>query len=99
MFGSCLKESYTAQNSLELNSLPGPPHHSMQNKELSHPKKKKWTLRLICPAPNGSSLSPSRLKDNYSEQPWRRTGPLKTVEFHIYAYIYILFSWVSAAAH
>ena len=40
MFDSCLKESYPAQNSLELNSLPGPPHHSMQNKELSHPKKK-----------------------------------------------------------
>ena len=29
-----------AQNSLELDSPPGPPHHSMQNKELSHPKKK-----------------------------------------------------------
>ena len=29
------------------NSRPGPPHHSMQNKELSHPKKRKWTLRLI----------------------------------------------------
>ena len=41
MFDSCLKESYPAQNSLELNSLPGPPHHSMQNKELSHPKEKK----------------------------------------------------------
>ena len=41
MFDSSLKESYTAQNSLELNSLPSPPHHSMQNKELSHRKKKK----------------------------------------------------------
>ena len=34
------EESYRAQNSLELNSPPGPPHHSMQNQELSHPKKK-----------------------------------------------------------
>ena len=29
-----------AQNSLELNSPPSLPHHSMQNKELSHPKEK-----------------------------------------------------------
>ena len=29
-----------AQNSLELDSPPGRPHNSMQNKELSHPKKK-----------------------------------------------------------
>ena len=28
--------------------------------------------------------SPSSLRDNYSKQPWRRTGPLKTVHFHIY---------------
>ena len=35
---------------------------------------------------------PSSLRDNYSDQPWRRTGPLKTVDFHIYAYIYLLFS-------
>ena len=42
---------------------------------------------------------PSRLKDNYSEQPSRRIGPLKTVVFHIYAYIYLLVSWVSAAFH
>ena len=33
------------------------------------------------------------------KQPWRRTDPLKTVDFHIYVYIYLLFSWVSAAAH
>ena len=57
------------------------------------------------PAPSGSSLwliskipCPSRLRDNYSEPSWR-TGPLNTVAFHIYAYIYLLFSWVSAAAH
>ena len=82
-----------AQNSLELSSPSDPPHHFMQNKKLSHPKKKKWTLRLICRAPSRSSLwlisripCSSHLRDNYSEQPWR-TGPLKTVAFHIYAYI------------
>ena len=37
--GSGMKESYTAQNSLELNPPPDPPHHSIQNKELSPPKK------------------------------------------------------------
>ena len=36
----------------------------------------------------GGTPRPSLLKDNYSEQPWRRTGPLKTVAFHIHAYIY-----------
>ena len=49
--GIPVKESYPAQNSLELTPTPtptGPPHHSMQNKELS-PKEKKWTLRLINP--------------------------------------------------
>ena len=34
-----MKESYTAQNSLELNPPPDPPHHSIQNKELSPLKK------------------------------------------------------------
>ena len=29
-----------AQNSLELNSTLGPPHHSIQNKEFSHQKEK-----------------------------------------------------------
>ena len=33
---------------------------------------------------------PSHLRDNYSEQPWRGTGPLKTEDFHIYACIYLL---------
>ena len=32
-------------------------------------------------------LYPCRLKDNYSKQPWKRAGPLKTVTSHIYAYI------------
>ena len=42
---------------------------------------------------------PSHLRDNYFKQHWRRTGPLKAVDFHIYACIYLLFSWVSAVAH
>ena len=37
-----------------------------------------------------NSLPQPFLRDNYSEQPWRRTGPLKTAEFQIYAYIYLL---------
>ena len=60
MFGSCLKESYTAQNSLELNSLPGPPHHSMQNKELSHPKEKKMDIKVdYTQLPAGTASGPS----------------------------------------
>ena len=42
--------------------------------------------------PSGPSLWPidtipcsSHLRDNYSEQPWRRTGPLKTVAFYVHA--------------
>ena len=31
---------------------------------------------------------PSHLRENYSEQSWRRTGPLKTVDLHINACIY-----------
>lgn len=57
------EESYRAQHSLELNSPPGPPHHSMQNKELSHPKKKmdiKVDYTLLPPGP-ASSLSPKFL--------------------------------------
>jgi len=91
-----VKESYTAQNSLKLNSPPGPPHHSMQNKELSHQKgKKKMDIKVdYAQLPAGRSLwpisripCPCRLRDKYSEQPWRRTGPLKRVDFHIYTYI------------
>ena len=43
-----VKESYTAQNSLELNSPPGPPHHSMQNKELSHTHQETRAERDTC---------------------------------------------------
>ena len=38
--GWLMKESYMAQNSLVLKLPLGPPHHSMQNKEFSHLKKK-----------------------------------------------------------
>ena len=101
-----LKESYMVQNSLEL-KLPfesSPPFYAKQ-RSLS-PEERKWTLRLITPrsqpvqplAHLQNSL-PSRLGDNYSEPPWSRTGPLNTAEFHIYAYMHLLFPWVSAAAH
>ena len=53
-----LKESYKVQKSPELNSPPGTPHHSMQNKEPSH-LKKKWTLRLITPSSQAELLAPS----------------------------------------
>ena len=100
-----VKESYRAQNSLELKLPSGSSLPLYAKQRTLSPEEKKWTLRLICPAPSQSSLwlifripCPSHLRDNYSEQPWKRTGPLKTVDFHIYAYIYLLFSWVSAAA-
>ena len=79
-----VKESYLAQNSLELKLPSGssPPFYAKQ-RTLS-PEGKKWTLRLISPAPSRSSLwlssripCPSHLRDNYSEQPWRRTGTLR----------------------
>ena len=85
------------QNSLELKlpSKSSPPFYAKQ-RTLS-PKEKKWTLRLITPSSQPvqpladlQNSLPQLLRDNYSEQPWRRTGPLKTVDFH---------SWVSAAAH
>ena len=68
----------------------------MQNKELSHQKgKKKMDIKVdYAQLPAGRSLwpisripCPCRLRDKYSEQPWRRTGPLKRVDFHIYTYI------------
>ena len=92
-----LKESYRAQNSLELKfpSRSFPPFYAKQ-RTLS-PDKKKWTVRLITPAPNRSSLwliskipCPSSFRDIYSEQP-RRTGPLKTLASHIHACIYLSF--------
>ena len=70
MSGSCLEESYTAQNSLELNSLPGPPHHSMQNKELSHLKEKKMDIKVDCPAPSWSQ--PLADLQNSLPQPFKR---------------------------
>ena len=47
-------------------------------------KKKKADIKVdYAQLPAG----PSRLRENYSEQPWRRTGPLKTVAWHIHAYV------------
>ena len=43
--GWLMKESYTAQNSLELKLPLDPPHHSMQNKELS-PEEKKMDIKV-----------------------------------------------------
>ena len=67
------EESYRAQHSLELNSPPGPPHHSMQNQELS-PKEKNGHWVDYDRLPPGPSLwpiskipCPSCLRDNYSE--------------------------------
>ena len=58
-----MKESYMAQNSLELklpwgggNSHLGPPHHSMQNKEFDHPKKKMDIKVDYAQLPGGPSL-------------------------------------------
>ena len=81
-----LKESYRAQNSLEL-KLPfrsSPPFYVKQR--ILSPKGKKWTLSWL-PAPCWCSLwpisrtaCPRRLRENYSAQPWR-TGPWR-VAFH-----------------
>ena len=97
-----------AQNSLELKlpSRSSPPFYAKQ-RTLSLEEKKMdikvdYAQLAAGPAflwPISRIPCPSCLRDNYSKQPWRGTGPLKTVDFHIYAYIYLLFSWVSAAAH
>ena len=54
-----------AQNSLALRFHSGPPHHSMQNKELFHPKgKKKKDIKVDCaqlPAGPASGQSPEFL--------------------------------------
>ena len=87
-----------AQNSLELKlpSRSSPPFYAKQ-RTLS--PEEKTDIKVDYAQLPGGIPCPSHLRDNYSEQPWRRTGPLKTVAFHIRAYIYLLFSWVSAAAH
>ena len=72
----------------------------MQNKELSHPKKKMdikvdyTSSQPVQPLAHLQNSLPHALRDKYSEQPWRRTGPLKTVDFHIYVYIYFLLGLV-----
>ena len=101
---SSLKESYMAQNSLELKppSRSSPPFYAKQRTlslSLSFCSKEKVDIKVDytqLPAGPASGLSPKCLAP--CEQPWRRTGPLKTVTFHIHAYIYLLFSWISVAA-
>ena len=93
-----MKESYIAQNSMQLKLPSGSSSPFYAKQRTLSPEEKKWTLRLVCPSPSQSSLwlilripCPSHLRDNCSEPPWRRTGPLKTVDFHIYSHIYLLF--------
>ena len=50
-------------------SLPGPPRHFMQNKELSHPKKKR-TLKLIMPS--SQQVQPLANFQNVFPQPFVR---------------------------
>ena len=78
----------------------------MQNKELSHPKGgEKGHSGWLCPAPSQSSLwpisripCPSRLRDNYSEQPWRRTGPLRQqLSTYMPIYTTLLLGWCSSS--
>ena len=96
-----------AQNNLELKlPLQVFPTILCKTKNTLNWKEKKRTLSLIMPSFQlGQPLAisriprPSHLKDNYSEKPWRRTGPLETVAFHIYACIHLLFSWFRVTAH
>ena len=76
----------------------------MQNKySLTRRKKGHWVDYTQLPAspslwPISKIPCPSCLRDNYSEQPCRQTGPIKTGAFHICASIYLIFSWVRASA-
>ena len=93
-----MKESYKAQNSLEL-KLPSRSSQPFYAKQRILSPKENMDIKIdYAQLPEGPSLcpisripGPSYLRDNYSEQPWR-TGPLKTVAFHIHAYIYLLIS-------
>ena len=105
-----MKESYTTQNTLELKppSRSSPPFYAKQRTLSPSPLKEKNKMDIkvdYAQLPVGLSLwpisripCPRYLRENYSEQPWRRTGPLK-MWISTYAYIYLLFSWVSASAH
>ena len=94
-----MKESYVAQNSLKL-KLPSRSSAPFYEKQRTLSPKEKMDFKGdYTQLPEGPSLwpisripCPSHLRDNYSKQPWRRTGPLKTVTFHIHAYIYLLIS-------
>ena len=94
-----MKESYTPQNGLELKAPSWSSHHSVKTKNSLTPRKKTDNKVDYAHLPARPSLwpisripCPSHLRDNYSQQPWKRTGPLKTVAFYIHAYIYLLFS-------
>ena len=92
-----MKESYIAQNSLEL-KLPSRSSTPFYAKQRTLSPKVKMDIKFdYAQLPAGPSRwpisripCPSHLRDNYSKQPWRRTGALKTVTFHIHTYIYLL---------
>ena len=93
-----MKESCKAPGSLEL-KLPSRSYPPFYAKQGTLSSEEKMDIRFIMPSSqpiqplaNLQNYLPSRLRDKYSEQPWRRTGPLKTVTFHIHAYIYFLIS-------
>ena len=93
-----MKESCKALGSLEL-KLPSWSYPPFYAKQRTLSLEGKMDIRFIAPSSqpvqplaNLQNSLPSRLRDNYSEQPWRRTGPLKTVTFHIHAYICFLIS-------
>ena len=92
-----MKESCKALGSLEL-KLPSWSYPPFYAKQRTLSPEEKMDIKVDYTQLPGGTPRPSLLKDNYSGQPWRRTGPLKTVTFHIHAYIYTLFSWLSAAA-
>ena len=66
-----MKESYMAQNSLELKlpSRSSPPFYAKQ-RTLSLKGKKKWTLRLIMP--NSQPVQPLANLQNSLPQPFER---------------------------
>ena len=78
----------------------------MQNKELSHPKKKMdikvdYAQLPASPASGGSPefLAPTVWEITTLNNLGEEQAPLKTVDFHTYACIYLLFSCVGEAAH
>ena len=93
-----MKESCMAQGSLELKPLLVLSTILCKTKDSLTRKKKKKEIRFITPSSKPAQPlahlqnSLPQLRDNYSQQPWRRAGPLKTVAFYILACIYLVFS-------